>query len=380
MSGHRLDQVEFIDNPEPRCAVVLRLDTSYSMSGQPLDNFNAKIITFKRATKEIELAGLHVEVSIMTFGGHVSVVQPFVTVGNFESPTLMVNGNTPMGEAVDKGLALLNERNVQGTPMPPQQQAPDLRAEGIKLMLGGVREQQVEPAPATVEQIGEGHPRRTQERVGNRIGEQLEIERAAAQLARGSFGRQGVDEFLHAGQVANEQVGRAGINGLGRRASCIHPRPVVQGDCPCGRWQAPRIALESVEHAFKVTPGIARQSRVDLGQGGQQAGRAGGGGCCRWEEHRGGEAERRTRPILGGGRGRVAIGVRLDPAKDAFQRVIGLELPLGIGQAAVGWGGGSLQPREPRPQPVEGSRGCRVCHGFSHDADAARNGDHLRTV
>jgi uncharacterized protein YegL len=110
MSEHRLDQVEFVDNPEPRCAVVLLLDTSYSMSGQPISELNAGIRAFEQATKEDDLASLRVEVSIVTFGGHVSVVQPFVTVGNFESPTLTVNGNTPMGAAVDKGLALINER------------------------------------------------------------------------------------------------------------------------------------------------------------------------------------------------------------------------------------------------------------------------------
>lgn len=110
MSEHRLDQVEFVDNPEPRCAVVLLLDISYSMSGQPVDELNAGIRAFEQAIKEDDLAALRVEVSIVTFGGHVSVVQPFVTVGNFESPTLNVNGNTPMGEAVNKGLALINER------------------------------------------------------------------------------------------------------------------------------------------------------------------------------------------------------------------------------------------------------------------------------
>lgn len=112
MLDHRLDELEFVDNPEPRCAVVLLLDTSYSMAGQPISELNQGILTFEQEIKKDELASLRVEVSIITFGGQVSVVQPFVSVGNFEAPTLTVNGNTPMGEAIDKGLALLKERKA----------------------------------------------------------------------------------------------------------------------------------------------------------------------------------------------------------------------------------------------------------------------------
>ncbi len=32
--------IEFPDNPDPRCAVVLLLDTSGSMSGQPIIELN----------------------------------------------------------------------------------------------------------------------------------------------------------------------------------------------------------------------------------------------------------------------------------------------------------------------------------------------------
>lgn len=36
-----LDQLEFASNPEPRSAAVLLLDTSGSMSGQPIAELNA---------------------------------------------------------------------------------------------------------------------------------------------------------------------------------------------------------------------------------------------------------------------------------------------------------------------------------------------------
>ena len=40
-------QAEFADNPEPRCACILLLDTSGSMSGQPINELNLVLGTFK---------------------------------------------------------------------------------------------------------------------------------------------------------------------------------------------------------------------------------------------------------------------------------------------------------------------------------------------
>ena len=37
-----LDQAEFADNPEPRCPVVLLLDTSGSMHGEPIEAVRGK--------------------------------------------------------------------------------------------------------------------------------------------------------------------------------------------------------------------------------------------------------------------------------------------------------------------------------------------------
>lgn len=49
------------------------------------------------------LAKLRVEVAIITFGP-TTVKQDFVTVGQFEPPTLEVTGDTPMGTAINLAL------------------------------------------------------------------------------------------------------------------------------------------------------------------------------------------------------------------------------------------------------------------------------------
>lgn len=123
--AHLLDQVEFSDNPEPRCPVVLLLDTSGSMSGRAIDELNEGLRTFAETLKADRLASLRVEAAVITFGGSVQVMdgrgngvandifdarQAFVTVDQFVPPELTAQGGTPMGEAVNRALPLIGER------------------------------------------------------------------------------------------------------------------------------------------------------------------------------------------------------------------------------------------------------------------------------
>jgi uncharacterized protein YegL len=126
MDDNLLDQAEFADNPEPRCPVVLALDTSASMHGAPIQELNEALAAFSEALKADRLASLRVEVAMVTFGGQVKVhglaesgkpvtyeaQNAFVTVDRFEPPKLESSGNTPMGEAMVRALGLLRERKV----------------------------------------------------------------------------------------------------------------------------------------------------------------------------------------------------------------------------------------------------------------------------
>jgi uncharacterized protein YegL len=145
MDYNLLEQAEFADNPEPRCPVVLVLDTSGSMNGVAIRELNESLRAFSEALKNDRLASLRVEVAVVAFGGKVRALdvrsaeaslgkdivpynprglairpetkeipfnahQAFVTVDRFQPPVLNADGGTPLGEAVQRALALLRER------------------------------------------------------------------------------------------------------------------------------------------------------------------------------------------------------------------------------------------------------------------------------
>lgn len=100
---------EFAENPEPRCPCILLLDTSGSMQGEPIAQLNSGLITFKDELSADPLAEKRVEVAIVTFGPvHIQV--DFQTADQFQPPTLVTTGDTPMGAAIEQALALLDQR------------------------------------------------------------------------------------------------------------------------------------------------------------------------------------------------------------------------------------------------------------------------------
>lgn len=100
---------EFVENPENRCPVILLLDTSTSMSGQPIQELNRGISVFREDTQRDTKASLSVEVAIVGFGP-VQLLQDFTTIERFTPPSLEADGTTPIGEAIEYALDLLQDR------------------------------------------------------------------------------------------------------------------------------------------------------------------------------------------------------------------------------------------------------------------------------
>lgn len=102
----------FADNPEPRCPCLLLLDVSQSMAGQPIQELNSGLVTFKDELAADSLAMKRVEVGIVTFGP-VNTEMPFTTAESFYPPSLQTKGATPMGEAIRQGLAMVAARKAE---------------------------------------------------------------------------------------------------------------------------------------------------------------------------------------------------------------------------------------------------------------------------
>jgi uncharacterized protein YegL len=100
---------EFVENPENRCPVILLLDTSTSMSGQPIQELSRGVGVFKEDVQRDTKASLSVEVAIVTFGP-VQLLQDFVTINQLVPPKLEADGYTPMGEAIEYAIDLLEDR------------------------------------------------------------------------------------------------------------------------------------------------------------------------------------------------------------------------------------------------------------------------------
>ena len=108
-----LAAIEFAENPDERCACMLVLDTSGSMSGEPVQSLNRGLQRFQDELRKDPLARRRVEVALVTFGQSVRVMQTFSTADRMELPVLEASGMTPMADAVLTALTLLEQRKSE---------------------------------------------------------------------------------------------------------------------------------------------------------------------------------------------------------------------------------------------------------------------------
>ena len=106
---------DLLNNPAARVPVCLCLDVSGSMQGEPIKELNEGVKLFYDAIKQDETAMYSAEICIVTFGGEgAKKVCDFACVETQpEAPTLYPSGGTPMGEAVNLALDLLEDRKQE---------------------------------------------------------------------------------------------------------------------------------------------------------------------------------------------------------------------------------------------------------------------------
>ena len=104
------DTIEFADNPEARCSVVLILDVSGSMQGAPIDTVNRALVKFRDIIQEDTVTSLRADVAVVAFDEEAWVVQDFTNGTDFEPPVLSTYGGTNYSQAVNLALDLIETR------------------------------------------------------------------------------------------------------------------------------------------------------------------------------------------------------------------------------------------------------------------------------
>ena len=111
MNGDLVRMEDMVNNPTARVPVCLCLDVSGSMSGEKISELNQGINLFYNAIKDDEVALYSAEISIVTFGTTVSCVRDFSSLElQPNAPHLVAWGPTPMGEAINLAIDLLEKR------------------------------------------------------------------------------------------------------------------------------------------------------------------------------------------------------------------------------------------------------------------------------
>ncbi len=118
LDGLTFSEEAFSPTGDPRCPLVLLLDTSASMIEQTtpgrtrIQELNDGLAALHEALNADEVARRRVEVLVVTFGGSVQAVGhgAFELARDWVPPTLHPSGSTPMGQAVTTGLDLVNQR------------------------------------------------------------------------------------------------------------------------------------------------------------------------------------------------------------------------------------------------------------------------------
>lgn len=105
---------DFLDNPTQRVPICLCLDTSGSMRGKPISELNRGLKLFYDAVRQDEVACAAADICIVTFGnGGAQKMFDFSGINNSPNPPeLGAGGNTPMGDAVNLALDLLEKRKA----------------------------------------------------------------------------------------------------------------------------------------------------------------------------------------------------------------------------------------------------------------------------
>ena len=106
-----IPDVALVDNTEQRTPLVLVLDCSGSMAGEPIEQLNQGLQLLEQELKQDVIAAKRVRLLVVQYGGMdvAEAVGDWHDAMDFSAPRLLANGTTPTGKAVDLALARIEE-------------------------------------------------------------------------------------------------------------------------------------------------------------------------------------------------------------------------------------------------------------------------------
>lgn len=114
MTESLIPDVALVDNTEQRTPLVLVLDCSGSMAGASIEQLNEGLRVLEQELKSDSIAAKRVRLLVVQYGGmdHAEAVGDWQDAMDFAAPTLVANGTTPTGQAVDLALARIEDEKL----------------------------------------------------------------------------------------------------------------------------------------------------------------------------------------------------------------------------------------------------------------------------
>ena len=98
---------------EPRSLPVFVLaDTSGSMGGEKINELNLALREMLNALNNVDDIRGKFQLSVITFGGDVKVIQPLADISKITLSELTASGNTPMGQTFEVVREMIEDREV----------------------------------------------------------------------------------------------------------------------------------------------------------------------------------------------------------------------------------------------------------------------------
>jgi uncharacterized protein YegL len=106
-----IPDVALVDNTEQRTPLVLVLDRSGSMAGEPIAALNQGLKLLEQELKADAIAAKRVRILVVQYGGYdeAEIMDDWKDAMDFVAPVLEASGTTPTGHAVDLALAKIEE-------------------------------------------------------------------------------------------------------------------------------------------------------------------------------------------------------------------------------------------------------------------------------